>query len=200
MLKKLYSFLTLLASMGGLVAALVFYFLVDTSYRPWYNYISDLGAGPLGAVISLGAMLGLVAIFVSLLMITISKEIQKFGAQTVFLFIALFAQVSLLMLAIFPMDPSKPKSFEIHRICAILYFGFSGITDIILFGLEFKTNKLSAITILLGGIFSLGFTAGFILQEYGIIAHNMVVYLVEWGYFLFVMAWLSLKILPLKKK
>lgn len=159
-----------------------------------------MGVGPLGAVISLGVMLGLIAIFVSLLMITISKEIHKFGAQTLFLFLALFAQVSLLMLAIFPFDPAMPKSQEIHRICAIFYFTFSGITDFVLYGLEFKQNKLSAIIILLGGIFSLGFAVGFTLQEYGIIPFNIIVYLVEWGYFLFVMTWLSLKILPLKKR
>jgi hypothetical protein len=186
--------------MIGLIVALVFYLLADTSFRPWSNYISDLGTGPFGAVLSLGVMLGLIALFAGLLMISISKEIQKFGAQTLFLFIALFAQFALLTLAIFPLNPSMPKSYEIHRIGAILYFSFSGITDIILCGLEFKTTKLSAIIILIGGIFSLLFAAGFILQEYGIIPHNMIVYLVEWGYFIFMMGWLILKIFPLKKK
>ncbi len=96
----------------------------------------------------------------------------------------------------FPM----PKSYETHRIFAILYFGFSAITDFFLAGHEFKTNKLSAITILLGGIFSLLFAVGFALQEYGVIPKNMIVYLTEWIYFILVMSWLLLKILPPKKK
>ena len=199
MSKKLYSFLASLLSSAGLVVALVLYLVSDTSFRPWSNYISDLGSGPLGATIALGLMLGSIAIFVSLLMISISKEIKKFGAQTLFLFVALIAQVSVVMLAIFPLDPSMPKIYEIHRIFAILYFGFSAITDFVLAGLEFKTNKFSSITILLGGIFSLLFTVGFVLQEYGPIPRNFIVYLSEWIYFVLSMSWLMLKI-PSKKK
>ncbi|MHA1111904.1 MAG: DUF998 domain-containing protein [Promethearchaeota archaeon] len=198
--KKLYSLLTTISSTVGLIAALVLYLLSDTSYRPWKNYISDLGSGPIGATIALSFMLGSIALFVSLLMITISKEIKKFGVQTLFLFVALFAQISVLMLAIFPMNPSMPKSYEIHVIWAIFYFGFSAVSDFFLAIIEFKTSKLSFSMILMGGIFSLLFAIGLALQEYGIIPRNAVVYLTEWAYFLFVMAWLSLKILPLKKK
>jgi len=200
MSKKIFSLITLISGNVGLVVALVLYLLSDTSFRPWTNYISDLGSGPIGAIIALGIMEALIGIFVSLLMILISKEIQNSFLKNMILCFALIAQISLLTIGIFPMNPSMPNSYEIHRIIAIVYFGCSAITDFFLAVHEFKTNKLSSITIFLAGLFSLVFTVGFILQEYGPIPHNMVVYLSEWIYFVFAMTWLSLKIMPLKTK
>ncbi len=197
--KKLYSFLTLISGNVGLVVALVLFLISDTSFRPWTNYISDLGSGPIGATIALGIMEALIAIFVSLLMILISKEIEKQFLRYMILCFALLAQTSLLVIGIFPFNPSMPISYEIHKIIAIIYFAFSAITDFFLAAHEFNTDKLSSITILLAGIFSLIFTIGFILQEYGSIPRNMIVYLSEWVYFIFAMSWLSLKILPRKK-
>ena len=200
MSKKIYSLVTLISSNVGLIVAVVLFLISDSSFRPWTNYISDLGSDPVGAAIALGIMEALIAIFVSLLMILISKEITNTVLKNLILYFALFAQIALLTIGIFPFNPSMPLSYEIHRIIAIIYFACSAITDFFLAVYEFKINKLSSITIFLAGLFSLIFTVGFILQEYGPIPHNMLIYLTEWIYFIFAMSWLSLKISPLKKK
>ena len=200
MSKKVYSLITLISSLVGLIVALIFYMPFDNSFRPWANYISDIGAGPIGAVITLGLMEGFIGVFVFLLLIVIAKENEKSTKKTLFLIFGSIAQASILLIAIFPLNPINPISYEIHRIIAILYFGFSAITDFFLGSFEWKTRKFSAIIIILSGVFSLLFTIGFILQEFGPIPKNALVYLTEWVYFNLSMLWLILKIIPTKKK
>ena len=197
---RLYSILTIFSALVGLIVALILYIPFNPSYRPWSNYISHMGDGPLAVKIALGCMLGFTALFSALLWISNSKKIKKFGAQTAFLFIALFAQIALLFLGIFPFDPAMPTSLEIHRIGAVFYFAFSGIVCIMYSILDMEENKIASIFLVIGGICGIFFAVGLFLQEYGFIPHNMIVYLVEWAYFLFMMGWLLLIIFPLKKK
>jgi hypothetical membrane protein len=200
MSKKLISFLTIISAVGGLLTAFILYIPYDSSYRPWKNYISDLGGGPLGAMIAIGAMMVFVAVFITWLLILISKDIEKRGLQNVFLFFGIFAQMSLFFLGIFPLNLSWPRIYEIHRICGIIYFGFSAITYFFIAGFEFKTKKLSAILILLAGICAILFAVGFPLQEYGPLPRNAVTYIIQWTYFVLTLCWLILKLFPLKKK
>jgi len=71
-----FAFLTLIAVGFGIFVALIIYLPVDPSFSILSNYISDLGAGPIGSriIFSIGMILG--GIFMIFLITFISRYLK----------------------------------------------------------------------------------------------------------------------------
>jgi hypothetical membrane protein len=191
-----FAFLTLIAVGFGIFVALFFY-LPEDSYSILTNYISDLGAGPIGSriVFSIGMIIG--AIFLILLILFISNYLKEKEEKSQLIWgfqnAGLVAEVGLILIGIFPLDQTIAFSYSMHYLAAIIFFGFTAISNIYLGFIEFKNSdfsKIMAIISFLSGILSALFIGGFIIQESGFITPQTFVYLSEWAFFVFVTLWL----------
>jgi hypothetical membrane protein len=189
--------LILISSMGGIFGALIFYLPHDPSYSIFSNYVSDLGAGPLEAKISLGLgmiLTGVLLIFV-VLYITMSLRKEDGSEQLIstYLGTGILASIAMIMVGIFPLDPSISFAYEAHRIVAMLYFGSAGTSLISLGYLQYKSSGFSttiSITSFLAGFVALVFDIGFVVQEYTATPRQAIVYFTEWTSFMLFMIWL----------
>jgi hypothetical membrane protein len=192
-----FAFLTLLAVGFGIFVALFIYLPDDPSYSILSNYISDLGAGPIGSRIVFGIGMVLGAIFMAFLILYISIYLKKkeeksqliWGFQTP----GLIAEVGLILIGIFPLDQADTLAYSFHFFGEVIFFGFIAIS-IIYFGfIEYKNSefpKIHAIISFLTGIFSAIFIIGFVVQELVPIPKHTFVYLSEWTFLVFVSIWL----------
>jgi len=192
-----FAFLTLLAVGFGILVALFIYLPVDPSYNILSNYISDLGAGPIGSriIFSIGMILG--AIFMIFLILYISWYLKRkeeksqliWGFQST----GLIAEVGLILIGIFPLDRADTLVFSIHFFAAVIFFGFIAISNIYFGYIEYKNSefpKIYAIISFLTGIVSAIFIFGFIIQELVPIPKQAFVFLSEWTFLAFVSIWL----------
>ncbi len=192
-----FAFLTLLAVGFGIFVALFIYLPGDPSYSILSNYISDLGAGPIGSriVFSIGMILG--AIFMIFLILYISMYFKKkeeksqliWGFQST----GLIAEVGLILIGIFPLDRAVILAYSIHFFAVLIFFGFTAISNIYIGYIEYKNSefpKLFAIISFLTGIFSAIFVGGFTIQELLQIPPQAFVYLSEWTFLVFISIWL----------
>ncbi|MFX1309931.1 MAG: DUF998 domain-containing protein [Promethearchaeota archaeon] len=192
-----FAFLTLLAVGFGIFVALIIYFPVDPTYSIFSNYISDLGAGPIGSTIvfSIGMILG--AIFFIFLILYISRYLKnkeeksqlRWGFQST----GVIAGLGLIMIGIFPLDRTNTFIFTIHFIAALIFFSFLAISFIYLGYIEYKNSEFStylSIITFLSGILSAIFVIGFLIQEFELVPPHVFVYLSEWTFFIFVTLWL----------
>lgn len=192
-----FAFLTLLAVGFGIFVALIIYFPVDPTYSIFSNYISDLGAGPIGSTIvfSIGMILG--AFFFIFLILYISRYLKnkeeksqlRWGFQST----GVIAGIGLIMIGIFPLDRTNTFIFTIHFIAALIFFSFLAISFIYLGYIEYKNSEFSpylSIITFLSGILSAIFVIGFLIQEFELVPPHVFVYLSEWTFFIFVTLWL----------
>ncbi|MFX1591809.1 MAG: DUF998 domain-containing protein [Promethearchaeota archaeon] len=192
-----FAFLTLLAVGFGIFVALIIYFPVDPTYSIFSNYISDLGAGPIGSTIvfSIGMILG--AFFFIFLILYISRYLKnkeeksqlRWGFQST----GVIAGIGLIMIGIFPLDRTNTFIFTIHFIAALIFFSFLAISFIYLGYIEYKNSEFStylSIITFLSGILSAIFVIGFLIQEFELVPPQVFVYLSEWTFFIFVTLWL----------
>ena len=192
-----FAFLTLLAVGFGIFVALIIYFPVDPTYSIFSNYISDLGAGPIGSTIvfSIGMILG--AFFFIILILYISRYLKnkeeksqlRWGFQST----GVIAGIGLIMIGIFPLDRTNTFIFTIHFIAALIFFSFLAISFIYLGYIEYKNSEFStylSIITFLSGILSAIFVIGFLIQEFELVPPQVFVYLSEWTFFIFVTLWL----------
>ena len=192
-----FAFLTILAIGFGVFVALFIYLLVDPSYSIFSNYISDLGAGPIGSriVFSIGMILG--AIFLIFLILYISRyfKIKEEKSQLIWGFqtAGIIAELGLLLIGLFPLDRVLTLAYFVHIIATIIFFSFTAISNLYLGYIEYKNSefsKIMAIISFLSGILSAIFIGGFIIQESGLIENQVFVYLTEWTFLAFVTLWL----------
>lgn len=183
----------------GLLIGLFFYIPSDPSFRPWANYFCDVASGPWGGIISVGIGIGLTAISLGLLHIQISKDLRKTNKQkvltSIYLITGILSSITLLILAIFPLNPTMPLAYQVHFITSTFYWTFYGIAFVCLGILEFSDRKFPSLIAILGGFFALFFAVGFPLQELGIIAKNIFVYLSMWGAFLVIVLWMLINVI-----
>lgn len=192
-----FAFLTLIAVGFGIFVALIIYLPVDPSFSILSNYISDLGAGPIGSriVFSIGMILG--GIFMIFLITFISRYLKgkEEKSQLIWGFQApgIIAEIGLILIGIFPLDRTIIYVFTIHVLAAVIFFIFMAISNIYLAYIEYKNSEFSIIMALvsfISGILSVIFIGGFIIQESGIIPNQAIVYLSEWTFFVFITIWL----------
>jgi len=192
-----FALLTLFAVGFGVFVALLIYLPVDPNFSILSNYISDLGAGPIGSriVFSIGMIFG--AIFLIFLVLYITEYLKKaeenyqliLGFQAP----AIIAEMGLILIGIFPLDRAVFFSYSMHFLATVIFFSFTAISDIYLGYIEYKNNefsKIMAIVSFFSGIFSAIFIGGFIIQESGLFDPQVFVYLSEWTFFAFVTIWL----------
>jgi len=188
----------------GLVVGLFFYIPSDPTFRPWSNYFCDVASGPIGGIIAVGIGLGLAALSLAMLHITIAKDLRKKSDQkfliSLYLVTGILSTITLLILGIFPLNPTMPTAFKIHSLVAIFYWTFYGVSFISLGILEYSNTKIASIFVILGGFFALFFAVGFPLQENGIIVKNAFVYLSMWSAFFLVVLWVIIKIVKYWRK
>ncbi|MFX0001595.1 MAG: DUF998 domain-containing protein [Candidatus Hodarchaeota archaeon] len=192
-----FAFLTLISVGFGIFVALFIYLPIDPSYSIFLNYISDLGAGPIGSrfVFSIGMILG--AIFLILLILYISGflKIKEERSQRILGFQAsgTIAGLGLILIGIFPLDSTMIVAYFMHSIAAVIFFSFIAISNFYLGYIEYKNSEFSkilAIISIISAILSAIFIGGFIIQESGIIEPQVFVYLSEWTFLAFVTIWL----------
>lgn len=203
-----FAFLALLAIAFGMFIAMLIYLPDDPSYSILTNYISDLGAGPIGSrvIFTIGMILG--AIFLIFLLLYIGRYLTNIEEKSqriwIFLYPGLIAELGLILIGIFPLDRTDDTAFTIHSIAAVIFFLFTAISNLGLGYIEFKNNDFSkffGLISVISGIFSAIFAFGFILQEYSVLADQPFVYLSEWIFFAFTTIWLLIHgIFFLKKR
>ncbi|TFG22496.1 MAG: DUF998 domain-containing protein [Promethearchaeota archaeon] len=159
--------------------------------------ISDIGAGPLEVKIIFGIGMILAAIFLMLLFTYIADFLRKNSIENIivqtYLIRGIIAEIGLIFIGLFPMDPVLSFAFEIHRIAAIIFFGFTAINSFIFSYLQFKNSEFSmilSVISLITAAFSAEFAIGFAIQEYILLDRVAFIVLSEWGFFGFVSIWL----------
>ena len=192
-----FAFLTLLAVGFGIFVALFIYLPVDPSYSIFSNYISDLGAGPIGSRIVFGIGMILGAIFLIFLILYISMYLKKKEEKSQLIWgfqvPGLIAGIGLILIGIFPLDQPDALAYSVHFFAAVIFFGFMAISNIYLGYIEYKNSefpKIYAIISFLTGILSAIFIFGFVIQELVPIPKHAFVYLSEWTFLVFVSIWL----------
>jgi len=200
-------FLTLLAAAIGLFGALFIYLPANPSFSMLSNYISDLSAGPLPAKILFGIGMGLGGLFLILSVIYITNNLkqQDKGKNLVQLysFTGIIGGLGLIVIGIFPLDPAINLAYEIHRISALFFFGFTAISFFCFGYIEYKYTEFSkvlSIISLLTGILMGIFIIGFVIQEYSVVPRQSLIYLTEWGFFGVITIWLITHGLAFRKK
>ena len=192
-----FAFLTIIAVGFGIFVALIIYLPVDPSFSILSNYISDLGAGPIGSRIIFSIGMILAGIFMIFLIIFISRYLKgkEEKSQLIWGFQApgIIAELGLILIGIFPLDRTINYVFSIHVIAALIFFVFMAISNIYLGYIEYKNSEFSIIMSLvsfISGILSAFFIGGFIIQESGIIPNQVFIYLSEWTFLVFITIWL----------
>jgi len=192
-----FAFLTIIAVGFGIFVALIIYLPVDPSYSILSNYISDLGAGPIGSRIVFSIGMILAGIFMIFLIIFISRYLKgkEEMSQLIWGFQApgILAELGLILIGIFPLDRAIIYVYSIHLLAAVIFFVFMAISNIYLGYIEYKNSEFSKIMALVSfvsGILSAIFIGGFIIQEPGIIPDQVFVYLSEWTFLVFITIWL----------
>lgn len=202
-----FAFLALGSISIGMLIALFIYLTEDPSYSILTNYISDLGAGPVGSRVffSIGMILG--AVFLIFFFLYITKFLRSIEEKSqriwIFLYPGIIAEIGLIFTGIFPLDQTNETFFTLHAIAAVIFFIFTAISNLGFGYIEFKNSefsKLFAIISVLSGIFSAIFAFGFIFQEFSVLEEQPFIYLSEWIFFAFTTIWLIIHgIIFLKK-
>ncbi|UCC19811.1 MAG: DUF998 domain-containing protein [Promethearchaeota archaeon] len=192
-----FAFLTLLAVGFGIFVALFIYLPVDPSFSIFSNYISDLGAGPIGSriIFSIGMILGAVFLIFLILYISVYLKVKEEKYQLIFGYQAsgIIAGLGLILIGIFPLDRANFSDFFMHVIGAVIFFSFITISNLYLGYIEYKNSEFSKIIGILSficGILSAIFIGGFLIQESDLIEPQTFVYLSEWTFLLFITIWL----------
>ena len=202
----IFAILTLIAVGFGIVLALFFY-LPEDSYSILSNYISDLGAGPTNSriVFSIGMIFG--AIFMIILIISISKYLKDKEVRTQVIWgfkgAGLVAEIGLLFIGIFPLDRALVFAYSMHYLAAIIFFSFTAISNIYLGFIEYKDSdfsKIMAIISFLSGTFAAIFIGWFVIQETELFPPYAFIYLSEWTFFALISLWLIIHGLYFMKK
>lgn len=192
-----FAFLTVISVGFGVFVALFIYLPVDPSYSILSNYISDLGAGPIGSriVFSIGMILG--AIFLIFLILYISRYLKEKEEKSQLIWgyeaPGIIAGLGLVLIGFFPLDRALIYAYSMHYLAAVIFFSFIAISNIYIGYIEYKNSnfsKIIAILSFLSGIFSAVFIGGFIIQESGFIAPQVFIYLSEWTFFALITIWL----------
>lgn len=192
-----FAFLTLIAVGFGIFVGLIIYLPIDPAFSILFNYISDIGAGPIGSRIVFGIGMILGAIFMIFLNLYISRYLQRkrenYRLILGFQASGIYAVLGLILIGIFPLDRAIVYAYLMHCIAAIVFFSFIAISNFYLGYIEYKNKEFSLILSIfsyLTAIFSAIFIVGFIIQELGLIYPHPFVYLTEWGFLGFVTIWL----------
>ncbi|MFX1303195.1 MAG: DUF998 domain-containing protein, partial [Promethearchaeota archaeon] len=192
-----FAFLTLIAVGFGIFVALFIYLPVDPSYSIFSNYISDLGAGPIGSriIFSIGMILGAIFMIFFILYVSIYLKKKEEKSQLIWGFqnTGLFAEVGLIIIGIFPLEQVGTLTYSFHFFGALIFFVFIAVSTIYFGYIEYKNSefpKIYAIISFLTGGFSAIFISGFVIQELVPIPKNTFVYLSEWTFLVFVSIWL----------
>jgi len=190
-------FLILAITLIGSMIAIVFYLPFNPSYSMFSNYISDMGAGPIGAKIGQG--FGNIGAGILMLPLTIFlfREFQKEEINSKLILInaimGFIGGLSLILVGFFPLDPIMIFEYEAHRVLALIFFSAESILFFLIGFIEYKSanfSKVLAIISFITAIFSATFSIGFYLQEYTPIPRNALVYGSEWILYLFLVVWL----------
>jgi len=192
-----FAFLTLIAIGLGIIIALLIYLPVDPSYSILSNYISDLGAGPIGSrtTFGVGMIIGAISLIFLILYISMYLKKKEEKSQLIWGFqnTGLIAAVGLILIGIFPLDRADDFAYSTHFLATVIYFSFTAISNNYLGYIEYKNSEFSkvmAIVTFLSGIFSAIFVFGFVIQEFELIPPQVFVYLSEWTFFVFTTLWL----------
>ena len=190
-------FLIIVITLVGSIVAMIFYLPFNPSYNMFTNYVSDLGAGPIGA--KLGQGIGNIGAGILMLPLTIFlfREFQKSQVNSKIILInaimGFIGSLSLILIGFFPLDPAMSLEYEVHRVIAIVFFSSEAIVFFLIGLIEFKNTTFSktlAIISFITAIFCGAFSIGFYIQEYTPIQRNALVYGTEWISYLFIIVWL----------
>ena len=188
----------------SLIIAIVLYRMVDPTFSPTTDWVSDLGEGPncSNYIFNIGEIAtGIILIFFYLYLTTF---LQKKGACKILIWtafiIGLFSAIGLILAGIFPMYAAPDIHFYAATVCFIGIFFlciFYGITELLIIE---NLRKFSISGFIVATI-TLIFMISLLLSElnYGI---NRAVYLLlEWISYLAFMAWIIVQgIFTLKAK
>jgi hypothetical membrane protein len=193
----IFAILTLMVVAIGMLIALLIYLPVDPSYSILSNYISDLGAGPIGSRFAFGIGMALGAVFLIIFILVVSKyfKAKEFRTQLIWGYkgAGIVAEIGLLLIGFFPLDRALVYAYSMHYLGAVIFFSFTAISNIYLGFIEYKNSdfsKLMAIISFLSGIFSAIFIGGFVVQETELFPPYVLVYLSEWTFFALISIWL----------
>ena len=180
-------------SLISLFIAIVLYRMVDPTFSPTADWVSDLGEGPnysnyIFNISEIATGIILIFFYLYLTILLQKKGASKFSIWTTFI-IGLFSALGLIVAGIFPMYAAPDIHFNAAAVCFIGIFFLCilyGITEL----LVTENLKKFSISGFIVATITLIFMISFLLSElnYGI---NRAVYLLlEWISYLAFMAWI----------
>lgn len=202
-LQKITGFIAIATFIGSsllLFVALFLYLSVDTSYRPWTHYISELSVGPNNSNIIFHILLIFMAILTIpfnflLRKILLEKDGMKLLVNLV-LIEGLLCDVWLIIMPFYPLDYGFPRVAFIHVIFGTLTFLNLG-SYLILIGVILKDinlfPKFMGSFAIIGGVINFLFSISlFSIEILEILPRLAIFYLIEWiGFFCYAI-WLCL--------
>jgi hypothetical protein len=171
--------------------AMIFRWTVDGGYAPWRNYVSDLSAGPVGSNTAFIVMILSFALLLGAFFAVSPKLLRaRYDAEPsihVGSFIGIACSVDFVIMALYPLDLSRPDVYRIHIICGIVLFvcmaGFLSVYGLVLrdkTGLLRIGSYFGLISALLCLVFAVLL---FLVEVTGTLNQSAIVYLIQWSAF-----------------
>ena len=179
--------MALVISIISIIVARTLYITVDPTYSMTSNFISDLGVGPNGSDLVFKIGMILTGIFQMPYYLYITLYLQKKDKNKNLLWIGLImgfiSALGLILVGVFPLDPTNSFVYNMHIIAAGLFFGGASIT-LFIYGFSEILNpeipKLIAIISFISVILFGTFITVLIIQTYTSIPYQVFTYVVEW--------------------
>jgi len=199
--------LTFVIAITGAALSLSLHWMVDSSFMPWTNYISDLSVGPNGSsIIYVIMMLGMSFLLIPFFFFLTRELKTHYNLQNpgyIALFFGLITSVDIIIMVFFPLDITRPAIYNTHIITGvILFFGMTGFLGT--YGWIF--NKLSDFPNILSllaygaSMFSFIFAVLLAITElFDVLNQHAITYIIEWTAFIFFVVWLLLTSIHLNK-
>ncbi|PWI46231.1 hypothetical protein CEE45_17895 [Candidatus Heimdallarchaeota archaeon B3_Heim] len=196
-----FAFLTVIVGFGGSMLAFFLYVMVDPSYSPLSNFVSDMSVGPNCSDIIFFLFMVIMPIVIIPFYLYLTRSLQKQGTNPNLTWIAfgtsVLSALSQILTAFFPLDANKKSAYDTHLIFGQLIFLFLGITMILFAYLENtqpSIPKYSPILASGAAVLSLLFALFLFLGTYtSVFDYNTITYLTEWSAFSVFILWLLLK-------
>lgn len=199
--------ITFIVAMAGAGLALTLHWLIDTSFMPWTNYISDLSVGPNGSnIVFIIMMLGM-AVALAPFFLFLARELKsRYNVHcpaTFALITGIVGCIDTIVMVFFPLDASKPVIYNIHIITGIIIF-LCMTCYLGAYGWVFlkKTNFPNILSILACAASLCSFVFAILLaltELFDVLNQSAIIYLIEWAAFGFFAVWQILTSLHLRK-
>jgi len=181
--------------------AFFLYFLDDSSFSPFTNFISDMSVGPNSSDLMFFLFMVIMPFMYIPFFLYLTRVLRKQGMSPILTWIVfggtILLALSQILTALYPLDPENKSMYDTHLVFGQLIFLFLGINMLILAYLEYSQisiPKYSPLLAIGSGILSLLFALFLFLGTYTtMFDYNTITYLTEWAAFSLFFLWLFLK-------